>query len=134
MTFLILLIIAYSTHRDFCVGRTQLRSVCVYLHVLFVLNSIQKPRTHISHIGFLFLSHPFCLLQDLCYFHFFSLFFSDTLFLSSYPLMHAIRFFSLIHQYTIVQRLPFSDANYLPKWGREALCLPAQSFIDRSVS
>lgn len=49
-------------------------------------------------------------------------------------LTHAVRSFSLIHQYAIVQPLPFSDANYLPKWGCEALCLPAQSFIDRSVS
>lgn len=87
--------------------------------------------THISHVVFLFL-HPvsFMIALILGFCHSFSL----PVYLSFSPLMHAVRFFSLIHQYTIVQRLPFSDANYLPKWECEALCLPAQSFIDRSVS
>lgn len=75
------------------------------------------------------------ILPPSCSFSLFSPHFPPPrLFLSVSPLTHAVRFFSLIHQYTIVQRLPFSDANYLPKWGCEALCLPAQSFIDRSVS
>lgn len=95
----------------------------------------KRQGTHIYSIVFFFLT---IILPPSCSFSLFSPHFPPTpaprLFLSVSPLTHAVRFFSLIHQYTIVQRLPFSDANYLPKWGCEALCLPAQSFIDRSVS
>lgn len=89
--------------------------------------------TNITPIVFLFLHFPVSFKISLLL-TFLSLFFSPSLFLSFSLLMHAVWFFSLIHQYTIVQWLPFSDANYLPKWGCEALCLPAQSFIDHSVS
>lgn len=98
---------------------------------LWILEREKMPRN--SHIlSSIFLT---IILPPSCSFSLFSPHFPPPrLFLSVSPLTHAVRFFSLIHQYTIVQRLPFSDANYLPKWGCEALCLPAQSFIDRSVS
>lgn len=90
--------------------------------------------THIFPIVYLFYTSS-SLPKVLTHSHFLSLiFFSSSMFPSVSPLTHAVHFGTLIHQYTIVQWLPFSDANYLPKWGCEALCLPAKSFIDRSVS